>query len=92
MCCRWAPAATHDFDETPNTFDTAYFANLKTFYDSSMLSLCPQARRPREAHWFGPKPGGGFIAMLDTDVSMTVMAHGSHSAHTLIYNRARFSL
>ena len=37
--------------------------------------MCPQARRPGEAHWFSPmtdKNDGTFSAMLDTDVSMTV--------------------
>ena len=40
-----------------------------------MVSMCPQARRPGEAHWFSPmtdKNDGTFSAMLDTDVSMTV--------------------
>eukprot|EP00927_Polykrikos_kofoidii_P023347 TRINITY_DN21548_c0_g1_i6.p1 TRINITY_DN21548_c0_g1~~TRINITY_DN21548_c0_g1_i6.p1 ORF type:complete len:360 (-),score=37.75 TRINITY_DN21548_c0_g1_i6:828-1835(-) len=68
------------FDNTPETFDNLYFQNLDLFHISGMTSLCPQARRPGNAHWWGMKsndviqhPGhGDFIVLLDPDVSLTV--------------------
>ena len=52
-----------------------------------MTSLCPQARRPGEAHWWGVHPPvsaeeGGFTSLLDMDVSLTVQAsHRSWVQH-----------
>lgn len=48
-------ATAVDFDDTPDAFDNEYFKKLKLFSDSAMTSMCPQTRRPGEAHWFHPK-------------------------------------
>ena len=48
-------ATAVDFDDTPDVFDNEYFKKLKLFSDSAMTSMCPQTRRPGEAHWFHPK-------------------------------------
>ena len=50
-----AKVAAVDFDDTPHTFDNEYFKQLKLFADSARTSMCPQTRKPGEAHWFHPK-------------------------------------
>ena len=45
--------ASLPFDPTPTLFDNEYFKSLALASDSALLSLCPQARRPGDAHWFG---------------------------------------
>ena len=63
-------------------FDNKYFKDLKLFHDSGMKSVCPQDHGPGDSHWFAPNlhwhqdnnnDGWGYTALLDPDVSMTVV-------------------
>jgi catalase (peroxidase I) len=67
-------AGSLPFDPTPTLFDNEYYKSLALASDSALLSLCPQARRPGDAHWFGPPRGAtkDYTVLLDTDVAMTV--------------------
>jgi len=73
------------FDDTPDRFDNMYFKTLKLYGDSARISLCPQAHRPGDAHWYGPPAdeASGPTALLDTDVSMTV--DGDYFKHIQTY-------
>ena len=62
------------FDPNPTLFENECYKSLALASDSALLSLCPQARRPGDAHWFGPPRGAtkDYTVLLDADVAMTV--------------------
>jgi len=66
-----------NFDGTPTIFDMLYFDRIEKASQTKLLSLCPQFKKPGADHFFEPKydilskESKDFVALLDTDVSLT---------------------